>query len=88
MGPGQAGANAPTEGRPNYLGEIGLLEHRARTARVTTTTPCTLYRVAGTDFVEALTLATLSPTALGSAQMRLARTHPSLTMTFGQQSGE
>jgi hypothetical protein len=44
-----------------------------------------MYRIAGADFVEALTVATLSPAALGRAQLRLARTHPSLSMTFGQE---
>jgi MFS family permease len=68
---------------PNYFGEIGLLEHRPRTATVTTTTQCTVFRINGTDFVEALTVTNLSPTALGRAQMRLARTHPSLELTFG-----
>lgn len=73
---------------PNYFGEIGLLERRARTATVKALTPCTLYRINGTDFVEALTVATLSPSALGRAQMRLARTHPSLSMTFGDKPPE
>lgn len=68
---------------PNYFGEIGLLEHRPRTATVKAVTACTLYRIDGAAFVEALTVATLSPTALGRAQLRLARTHPSAAMTFG-----
>ncbi len=68
---------------PNYFGEIGLLEHRPRTATVTATTQCSVYRINGADFVEALTVTNLSPAALGSAQLRLARTHPSLEMTFG-----
>jgi len=63
---------------PNYFGEIGLLEHRPRTAAVTATTQCSVYRINGADFVEALTVTNLSPAALGSAQLRLARTHPSL----------
>jgi MFS family permease len=71
---------------PNYFGEIGLLERRPRTATVEALTPCTLYRIRGEDFVQALTVASLSPTALGSAQLRLARTHPSLSMTFGQET--
>jgi hypothetical protein len=29
-------------------------------------------------------VSTLSPTALGRAQARLARTHPSAALTFGQ----
>jgi MFS family permease len=73
---------------PNYFGEIGLLGHRPRTATVKAIAPCTLYRIDGSDFVEAMTVATLSPTALGRAQARLARTHPSASLTIGQPAGE
>ena len=73
---------------PNYFGEIGLLGHRPRTATVEAIAPCTLYRINGSDFVEAMTVATLSPTALGRAQARLARTHPSASLTIGQPTGE
>jgi CRP-like cAMP-binding protein len=69
---------------PNYFGEIGLLEHRPRTATVKAVSACTVYRIDGTDFVEALTVTNLSPTALGRVQTRLARTHPSLQLTFGK----
>jgi CRP/FNR family cyclic AMP-dependent transcriptional regulator len=69
---------------PDYFGEIGLLERRPRTATVKAVTECTLYRINGNDFIDALTVATLSPSALASSQLRLARTHPSLSMTFGQ----
>ncbi|MFZ0181419.1 MAG: MFS transporter [Candidatus Dormiibacterota bacterium] len=69
---------------PNYFGEIGLLGHRPRTATVKAIAPCTLYRINGSDFVEAMTVASLSPSALGRAQARLARTHPSASLTFGQ----
>jgi MFS family permease len=69
---------------PNYFGEIGLLEHRPRTATVKAVSACTVYRISGTDFVDALTVTNLSPTALGQVQTRLARTHPSLQLTFGQ----
>ena len=87
---GEAGVERPLGvlSPPNYFGEIGLLEHRPRTATVTTTTECTVYRINGVDFVEALTVTNLSPTALGSAQMRLARTHPSLELTFGHNEPE
>ena len=68
---------------PSYFGEIGLLEHRARTATVKAATECVMYRINGAEFIEALTVATLSPTALGTSQTRLARTHPSAAMTFG-----
>jgi MFS family permease len=73
---------------PDYFGEIGLLEHRPRTATVKAVTPCTVYRINGSDFVEAMTIATLSPTALGRVQARLARTHPSASLTFGQPPAE
>ena len=69
---------------PDYFGEIGLLERRPRTATVTTASPCTILRINGDDFVDSLTEATLSPTALGGVRMRLARTHPTATLSFGQ----
>jgi CRP-like cAMP-binding protein/predicted MFS family arabinose efflux permease len=67
---------------PNYFGEIGLLARRPRTATVRAVSECKLYRIKGDDFVDALTVASLSPAALGSAQRRLARTHPSLSLDF------
>jgi CRP-like cAMP-binding protein/predicted MFS family arabinose efflux permease len=73
---------------PNYFGEIGLLARRPRTATVRAVTECTLYRIRGADFVDALTVSSLSPGALGSAQIRLARTHPSLSLSFGQEATE
>lgn len=73
---------------PAYFGEIGLLEHLPRTATVRAIGPCVLYRINGDDFVDALTATTLSPSALGMTQMRLARTHPSLTLTFGQSESD
>jgi MFS family permease len=69
---------------PNYVGEIGLLEHRPRTATVTATTPCTVLRISGQDFVDALTETALSPAALGAMQVRLSRTNPSQRVTFGR----
>jgi MFS family permease len=73
-----------TLGAPSYFGEIGLLERRPRTATITATAPCTVLRINGPDFVDALTQTAPSPAVLGGLQMRLARTHPTLTMTFGQ----
>lgn len=71
---------------PAYFGEIGLLERRPRTATVKALTECELYRINGDEFLQALTAASPSPAALGAVQTRLARTHPSVTMTFGQKS--
>jgi predicted MFS family arabinose efflux permease len=73
---------------PDYFGEIGLLEHRPRTATITTVTQCTIYRINGSEFVEALTAASVSPSALDGARMRLARTHPSSTLHMVGQTGE
>lgn len=67
---------------PDYFGEIGLLQQRPRTATVKAVTECTLYRINGAEFVEALTVGMLSPSALGRVQTRLARTHPSLAATM------
>jgi MFS family permease len=61
---------------PDYFGEIGLLEHRPRTATVTTVGPCTIWRINGSDFVETLTAPAPSPLALERMRMRLARTIP------------
>jgi CRP-like cAMP-binding protein len=72
---------------PNYFGEIGLRARRPRTATVRAITHCTLYRVRGDEFVDALTVASLSPATLGSAQRRLARTHPSLSLDFAAGAG-
>ncbi|MGA8361851.1 MAG: MFS transporter [Candidatus Dormiibacterota bacterium] len=73
---------------PSYFGEIGLLEHRPRTATVKAMTLCTVYRINGAGFVDAMTVANLSPAALGRVQARLARTHPSASLTFGQPMSE
>jgi MFS family permease len=87
---GEAGAehSLGVLGPPNYFGEIGLLEHRARTATVKCVTACSVYRIDGSDFVDAMTVATLSPLALGRVQARLTRTHPSASLTFGQPPAE
>jgi len=68
---------------PAYFGEIGLLERVPRTATVRAVEPSVVYRIDGAEFLEALTATPLSPSALGLAQVRLARTHPSRVMTFG-----
>lgn len=69
MGPGE------------YFGEIGLLDESPRTASVDAATAVTLYRLPGEDFIEALSDNTASAAFLESARMRLARTHPSRTLT-------
>jgi MFS family permease len=66
-----------TLGPDSYFGEIGLLGHVPRTATVTATAACTLLRISGDDFLDALTSLSASPSLLQGAQTRLAITHPS-----------
>jgi MFS family permease len=61
---------------PDYFGEIGLLEHRSRTATVTAIGSCILLRINGTEFVDALTATTPSPLALERMRIRIASTPP------------
>lgn len=70
---------------PAYFGEIGLLERVPRTATVRATQPCLLYRISGDEFLQSMTAGSLSPSALGLAEVRLARTHPSRRMTFSRE---
>ena len=64
----------------SYFGEIGLLAHVPRTATVTASTDCTLLRVDGSDFVDALTNLSASPSLLEGARTRLRLTHPTSTV--------
>jgi MFS family permease len=66
----------------SYFGEIGLLERIPRTATVTAVEECELYRIAGDDFLDALSTAAAGTSLLEGARTRLARTHPSLRPTF------
>lgn len=68
-------------GPGDYFGEIGLIEGIPRTATVTATGPSRLLRIAGTDFIAALTESAPSPAFLEGASMRLGQTHPTLQLT-------
>jgi MFS family permease len=72
----------------SYFGEIGLLERIPRTATVTAIEDCTLYKIAGDDFLDALSMASAGTSLLEGARMRLARTHPSLKPTFPSAASE
>ncbi len=61
----------------SYAGEIGLLGHMPRTATVTAASACTVLRIGGEDFLDALTSLSASPSLLEGARARLAATHPS-----------
>lgn len=64
-------------GPGTYFGEIGLLGHIPRTATVTALTPCTLLRIDGADFLDALTNLGATPSLLAGARTQLSLTHPS-----------
>jgi len=59
------------------FGEIGLLQRSARTATVTALESCSLYRIRGEAFLEALASAPASGAFVETARGRLALTHPS-----------
>jgi CRP-like cAMP-binding protein len=56
----------------DWFGEIGLLEGLRRTATVSATSDCTLYRIGGQAFLEAFAQLPPSPTLLDSVSARLA----------------
>lgn len=66
----------PPVGAPGYVGELGLLHHRPRTATVIAATDCALLRIPGADFQAALEEAAPSALLLGHAGVRLGRTGP------------
>lgn len=67
-----------TMGPGTYFGEIGLLRGLPRTATVQSSRPCSLLRIAGPDFLDAVQGAGVSPSLLSQSTARLARTHPAL----------
>jgi CRP-like cAMP-binding protein/predicted MFS family arabinose efflux permease len=73
-----------TLGPETYFGEIGLIGRIARTATVTAHTACTLLRIDGGDFLDALTNLSASPSLLEGARTRLSLTHPSSTALLEQ----
>jgi MFS transporter/cyclic nucleotide-binding protein len=65
-----AGRTVATLQDGTWFGELGLLEGIPRTATVRTTMPCTLLRIDGDAFLDALTAAPLTSTALEGARAR------------------
>jgi MFS family permease len=61
---------------PGYVGELGLMNRTVRSATVVAKTECRLLRIPGEEFITALEDAQPSPTMLGRAGVRLARTAP------------
>jgi CRP-like cAMP-binding protein len=73
-----------TMSAPAYFGEIGVLEHIARTATVSALTDAQLLRIDGTALLDALTSTPPSSSLMENARRRLALTHPSRTLSFEQ----
>jgi len=65
-----------------YFGELGIVEQIPRTATVTSIDPCELYRIAASDFREALTELPPSTAFIEQARIRLARTDPARPLTY------
>jgi CRP-like cAMP-binding protein len=66
----------PAVEAPGYVGELGLLHHRPRTATVRTREPSTVLRIDGQDFLDAVEETMPSVSLLSLANTRLARTTP------------
>jgi hypothetical protein len=66
---------------PTYFGEIGILEHVARTANVTAAGACKCATIDGATLLDALNSASASASLVELARSRLALTHPSLRST-------
>jgi predicted MFS family arabinose efflux permease len=75
-------------GPGDHFGEIGVLERLPRTATVTTATECELYRIAGEDFLRAVSEAPrMSGRLVATVATRLARTHPEHELGDASESG-
>jgi CRP-like cAMP-binding protein len=66
----------PVVEAPGYVGELGLLHRRPRTATVRTREPSTLLRIEGDDFLRAVEETAPSISLLSTASTRLARATP------------
>jgi CRP-like cAMP-binding protein len=69
-------------GEDDYFGEIGVLEGIPRTATVTALSACSLYRLEGSDFLDALTTVPPATTLLDVARARLSTSRPTLEPRF------
>ena len=64
----------PDVDAPGYVGEIGVLHHRPRTATVSAAGECELYQLAAADFLHALSGRSPSASLLLRSSQRIART--------------
>ena len=76
-GAGMAEHVVATLGEGDYVGEIGLLEKRSRTATVVAVEPARLLRIPGEDFLRIVNEAPrISPTLISVVASRLAASQP------------
>jgi MFS family permease len=68
----------PAVEAPSYVGELGLLHGRPRSATVTAANDCTVLRIEGKEFLDALEAAPASVSLQTLAGARLARTPSAL----------
>lgn len=84
-GEGRKQRHIRTMTAPAYVGEIGVLEHVARTATVSAKTPAKLLRISADNFYQALSGTSFTGAFVASMSSRLARTHPSRNITIPQE---
>ena len=75
-----------TVGPRGYVGEIGLLHGRPRTATVTVVEPLTMWRLPEADFLDALQESRASASLMQTSGARLSRTHPTLAASSAEAS--
>jgi MFS family permease len=71
---GSTDVELPTVHAPAYVGELGLLHNAPRSATVTTLDDAVVWRIEGTEFLDALEAAPASVSLQNVARTRLART--------------
>src|SRR5207237_5749933 len=74
VGPDGSAIGLPDVSAPSYVGELGLLHGKPRSATVTTKEDSTLLRIDGKEFLNALEAAPPSTSLKTLASVRLART--------------
>jgi len=87
-GEGRARRRIRTMQAPAYVGEIGVLERVPRTATVTAKTSARLLRIGADNFYESLSGTSFTGAFVASMSSRLAKTHPSRSITIPQQRDE
>jgi NTE family protein len=74
-----AAGELPPVTAPGYVGEIGLMHRRPRTATVRAQGDCALFRIDGSEFISAYESTPPSTSLVQLAGVRLMRTNPGLS---------